>query len=116
MSKKNKPMSVKKFIKKKNKIIKKIVGFNVTPKKQIKNIEAKELNMFNYHCPYCAIYNKSGDCTGCPMDAAGNTCSNTGGTWDKAYKMVCDEKGEGPNHLPKMKKLIKKFNKQFKDK
>ena len=81
-----KPMSVKKFIKKKNKLIKKVTGVTLVPKKQIKKIDVVPLSVYwgdSYLCPYCVKYNDH-ICTGCPMEKAGNACSK----YDSTYNQV----------------------------
>jgi len=47
------------------------------------------------NCPYCAIYNESFaddiNCTGCPMDTAGDNCFHQGSTYNKCVEVVEDD-------------------------
>ena len=117
-------MTVSKFIKKKNKILKKYIGlpFNLVPKKQIKECKQVELSTLNpvNSCPYCMAYLRpNGNCEGCPMAEAFNKCElDTENTYTE-YVNWTDSKGiprhfmeESPAHKP-LAKLIAKYNSEL---
>lgn len=109
-------MKVSKFIRKKNKILKKYTGVTLVPKKQIDDCFPRPLSMFTdaTACPYCLIYSVEDidDCNGCPMGKAGNICNIDD---NNTYENFTDEFGQiNGTHQPWFKdleKLIKKFNK-----
>lgn len=113
-------MKVKKFLKKKNKIIKKVTGMDLIPKDQIKKTPFKHLSFYtNFDinvlsaaiCPYCISYQKYTDCSGCPMSDAGNKCiTNPESTWHKS-KDIWIEKATKKDKK-KLKKLCNQYNKE----
>lgn len=119
----SKKMSVKKFIKKKNKIIFDLTRITLVPEEQIINVSKNELferEADSSVCPYCLYFiddNGVLDCKNCPMGKASNQCSYEGST----YTMVIDELQEMTDYsdiyeIPQIQKLAKKYNKQFKGK
>lgn len=119
-----KSMSVTKFLKKKNKILRKYIGidFDLVPKDQIEECEREPLSIRCGYvsCPYCMVYGDHDKCLGCPMKEADNKCFDSDSTWGR-YIIYCKENNirfhyikDSPAYKP-MKKLIDKYNNQFKD-
>lgn len=116
-----KPLSTKQFIKKKNKLVKKVTGKILVPKNQIVN-EPKTTHLTAYstystyldssNCPYCAERTQPytyTDCSTCPMALAGNICSNNpDSTWIRAATKWADKSTEKDHK--KLIKLIKRYN------
>lgn len=109
-----KPMSTKKFLKKKNKIVKAVTGVTLIPKKQIKQTLRVKLSGTGKYlnsdiCPYCELYVLN-NCDNCPMKDADNQCSaNANTTWSEA-STLWSKLSTKADHK-KLTKLIKKYNK-----
>ena len=105
-----KAMSPLDYMKKKNKILFDITGKWLIPKDQLMNVEARKLGYKDSDiCPYCLLYLEDG-CKECPMCKAGNRCVFYSSTYGKIRKeIVYHFYG-----IPKIVKLVKKYNKQFK--
>ena len=89
-------MTSKQYLKRKNKIVKRVTGLTLVPKDQIKKHPFAELDTGDYYlskagelltsdiCTYCVLYIDN-DCVDCPMHKAGNACqANDYSTWKKA--------------------------------
>jgi len=78
------------YLKEKNKLIRKVTGKILIPKKQLVNVAYSEdfeaeTELLIVNCPYCNIYyNSEFKCNGCPMYEAGNVCNNKASTYYKA--------------------------------
>ena len=118
-----KAMTTLKFMKKKNKILKKITGITLIPKDQLVEVEAKPLTLGRPEsiCPYCILFIKSYECEDCPMAIKNNRCSDQRNT--DSYEQMVYHYGLAKKlddsliadfwKLPKLVKLVRKFNKQF---
>ena len=109
-----KPMSTLTYMKKKNKILKKLTGITLIPKDQLVSLEATYLSIESDSaiCPHCIAYGKY-NCKDCPMAIAGNKCSIDE---DNTYDQIIDALPSNYYNIyqvPAIKKLVKKFNKQF---
>jgi Tfp pilus tip-associated adhesin PilY1 len=112
-----------KYLKKKNKILKKVTGLTLVPKEQLKNVKLKEplyvgevLDDVSI-CPYCVLYMKDSSCTECPMYKAGNSCVfSPNNTYAAVLKELHDLGYECIGSVPKIRKLVEKFNKEFEKK
>ena len=112
-------MKTKTFIKKKNKIVKKVTGITLVPEDQIIDEPKVMLGYFTSFyldssvCPYCVSRRKDNiniDCTTCPMSLAGNKCeANENSTWNEANTIWGREAKK--KDIKKLSKLIKKYNK-----
>ena len=110
-------MTTKQFLKRKNKIIKKVTGTTLVPKDQIKNVLFKDLyineNINSKYlggsiCPYCSLYYKN-NCRECPMAIAGNACEeNNDSTWRIARNIWIKNSTEEDHN--KLTNLIKQYN------
>ncbi len=111
-------MTTKRFLKKKNKIVKRVTGLLLVPKDQIVdrpnvllNNDSKGLVLSSDVCPYCVDRYTSTmiECSDCPMALAGNSCQgNPDSTWYKAntlWKASVTEEDRD-----ELIKLIKKYN------
>lgn len=110
-------MKVTEYIRRKNELIKKNVGFDLIPTDQIFDVPAQKLFMDadKYACPYCVNFS-SNQCVSCPMYLAGNDCHLESST----YARMCDCIGdldmthyEAPWYS-ELCDLVAEFNKQFK--
>ncbi len=118
-------MKVTKFIKKKNKILRKHLGlpFNLVPKTQIEECDKHRLSAkgLTPSCPYCLAYSQYiGNCDKCPMAIAGNECCDENGSTFEKYMDYCYDNDildhstpNSPAYKP-MKELIAKYNKGIK--
>ena len=110
-------MNTKKFIKKKNKIIKKVTGRTMVPKDQIVNIPKQKLSEDYYSskgltdliCPYCRLY-FSNECVDCPMHEAKNDCITNQYSTYRMIQPLWREKAKNKDIL-KLQKLTIKYNK-----
>ncbi len=103
-------MSVKKFIKKKNKLVKKATGITLVPEDQIEEMPAVQLYISISDaslCPYCAVYAEQMMCEGCPMLKAGNACGDPNST----YTQVKTALPGAIHNIEGMIKLVEKYNK-----
>ena len=109
-----KPMSTKKFLKLKNKLVKRVTGVTLVPKDQIVKTPRIELFASNYDalyanvCPYCQLY-KMYNCYQCPMAEAGNECGNMDSSWRKVNQLWID-KATKLDQL-ELQELVEKYNK-----
>ena len=93
------------FMKKKNKIIKKITGITLIPKEMLVEVAPKPLwHTSTGSCPYCV---DDGGCNTCPMVKHDNACDEISSTWQKVFKAMDCKVAENPEII----KLVKKFNK-----
>ena len=109
-------MKVITFLKKKNKLVKKVTGITLIPKEQIEKVTKHKLLGTSDAdiCPYCHVYTNT--CDGCPMHTANNQCGIR--DFDSTYMKVMAALPNSIDELidiPGMKKLVKKYNKQFKN-
>ena len=116
-------MTTLKYLKKKNKILKKVTGLTLVPKEQLKNVKLKKpLHIGEVFddvsiCPYCVLYMKNGSCTKCPMDKAGNSCIlSPDNTYTAVLNKLHDIGYSCIGSVPKIRKLVEKFNKEFEKK
>ncbi len=118
-------MNTKQFLKKKNKIVKKVTGHTLIPKDQIKNTPKVYLNethslldLSSDICPYCSIYNyscKTKDGKECPMLEENNKCENNRYEDDKETTWYISNQAwiskATDKDKEKLRKLIKEYNK-----
>ena len=83
-------MTVVEFLQRKNEIIRDATGISLVPDNQIQKYEHDGfLSMKNdqYACPYCDMF-FSNNCIGCPMDTAGNNCTNEYSTYNQVIDVI----------------------------
>jgi hypothetical protein len=110
-------MSVKEFIKKKNKIIYDEFGITLVPEDQIEECPKHKLDTYSAirACPYCVVY-VNDRCVDCPMYKAGNECNSVVSTWSNFHLKLGMNLIEFYESNKKIQKLYAKYNKQFKEK
>ena len=92
-------MTSKQYLKRKNKIVERVTGFTLVPKKQIKKHPFAELDTLDSYisrpgeiltadiCTYCVLYLRN-NCKDCPMHKAGNDCQDIDrSTWKLANRV-----------------------------
>ena len=116
-------MTTKNFIKKKNKIVKRVTGITLVPKDQIVDEEPVLLIVYNNCgetltssvCPYFRSRKKGMgiNCSKCPMSIAGNECkyNSKNSTWNFAQALWIDLATE--DDIKELKKLVLKYNKNI---
>lgn len=112
----NNPMSVSKFLKRKNEILKEYTGLTLIPENQIKDIEPMKLSasLNTSCCPYCQVYLIEYDdiaCENCPMGKAGNECSSMNSTWFKVSDKLVDKHHLAVSRVPEIIALVDEYNK-----
>ncbi len=107
-------MSVKEFIKKKNKIIYDELGVTLVPEDQIEECPKHKLVTYSATraCPYCVVYFND-YCVACPMYKADNECKSIGSTWSRFHLKLDISPTEFYNSNKKLQKLYDDYNKQF---
>ena len=110
------------FLKKKNKIVKRVTGDVLIPDDQIveTGMEQVELVFGESYlkilgsdiCPYCIYYYKDEEgCSNCPISLAGNKCDNKGSSWRKA-KSKWAEKATTAD-IQELRELCEQYNEEI---
>lgn len=117
----SKPMSTKKFLRKKNKLVKRVTGVTLIPKDQIVETPRVQLDDNDYDslnadiCPYCHIYRThinafQHTCDECPMAKAGNKCeSKLPSSWKEANNLWIDKATKSDQQ--ELQELVVQYNK-----
>ena len=120
-------MTSKQYLKRKNKIVKRVTGKALIPKSQIKKHPFVKLDETLKHkhnkyeigeqllggiCTYCKLYdNHEPDCLSCPMAQAENGCTaDIYSTWHIANKKW--EQRAKPKDVKELMDLVEQYNKE----
>jgi len=115
-------MTSKQFLKRKNKLVKKVTGITLIPKDQIIKHPFVELEedlaiLFKLPavcCTYCQLYRED-NCKKCPMAKANNKCrtledDSNDDTWSKANAIWTEV--STIKNMKKLFNLVKQYNKE----